>query len=212
MQLISSNDTCPVWEQEGVVPYIEPAKKMPFWVRFLIWVGDRAVGRKLTPPRILAWYPKALVSSGVFEGLITHRDRQVDHRLLQLIRLQVSFTVSCPFCIDINAKGSHKENITEEEIEALQGLREPGMVSSFSERERTALEYARAICGTPVEIGPVLVEKLKKVFPEREIVIIASTAAQVNYWTRLNQAFGIASDGFSGQCDILKLEKYSHRR
>jgi hypothetical protein len=39
-------------------------------------------------------------------------------------------------------------------------------------------------------------------FTEREIVILASTAAQVNYWTRLLQALGVPPAGFSDHCDI----------
>ena len=74
--------------------FIEPPKIMSPLIRLLIWIGDKAAGKKLTPPRILAWYPKALISSGIFEGLITHRDKKISQRLLQLIRMQVSFTVS----------------------------------------------------------------------------------------------------------------------
>jgi alkylhydroperoxidase family enzyme len=191
------------------MPFIEPPVKMPFWVRFLVWIGDRAVGKRLTPPRVLAWYPKALVSSGIFEGLITHKDRQIPHRLLQLIRMQVSFAVSCPFCIDMNSQDFQKCGISDGEVEALQGSRELKDVASFSERERTALEYVRAICRTPIAFEKDLVEKVKNVFSEREMVIIASTAAQVNYWTRLIQSFGIAPDGFSGRCEILKLDRYT---
>lgn len=194
------------------MPFIEPPERMPFWVRFLIGIGDRAAGRKLTPPRLLAWYPKALVSSGIFEGLITHRDRQIPHRMLQLIRMQVSFSVACPFCIDINASGFHGENITDEEIEALQGTKELRDVSSFSDREKTALEYARALCLTPVVFEEGLIDRVKKLFTEREMVIIATTAAQVNYWTRLNHAFGILPDGFSENCEILKLDRYTSGR
>lgn len=190
------------------MPFIEPPARIPFWIRLLIRIGDRAVGKKLTPPRILAWYPKSLVSSGIFEGLITHHDRQIPQRLLQLIRMQVSFTVSCPFCIDMNAKGFHDHGITDAEIEALQGIRDPETVGTFSDRERTSLEYARAICKTPVGVEPALVEKVKRLFSEREMVIIASTAAQVNYWTRLIQAFGIQPDGFNDHCEILKLDRY----
>jgi alkylhydroperoxidase family enzyme len=38
---------------------------------------------------------------------------------------------------------------------------------------------------------------MKSNFNEREIVILASTAAQVNYWARLIQALGIPPAGFS---------------
>ncbi|MFO7624619.1 MAG: hypothetical protein R6V73_09730 [Anaerolineales bacterium] len=41
--------------------------------------------------------------------------------------------------------------------------------------------------------------KLKESFSEREIVILATTAAQVNYWTRLIQALGCPPEGYSGQ-------------
>ena len=33
-------------------------------------------------------------------------------------------------------------------------------------------------------------------------VTIASTSAQVNYWTRLIQALGVPPAGFSDKCDI----------
>ena len=45
-------------------------------------------------------------------------------------------------------------------------------------------------------------EKIKLNFTEREIVIIASTAAQVNYWARLIQALGVPPAGFSDKCEI----------
>lgn len=185
--------------------FIDPPRKMSFWVRFLIWFGDKAAGKRLTPPRILAYYPKALISSGIFEGLITHKDRQIDDRMLQLIRLQVSYTVSCPFCIDMNAQGFREKAITNDEILFLQGLKAPP--ASLSIRELTALEYVKAICRTPISFEEELIKKVKRLFTEREMVIIASTAAQVNYWTRLIQAFGIMPDGFNDNCDILNIKK-----
>lgn len=193
------------------MPFIEPPKKIPIWVSILIRIGDKAAGKKLTPPRILAHYPRALISSGIFEGLITHKDRFITPRLLQLIRMQVSFSVSCPFCIDMNSKEFKNNDITDDEIEALQGEFRLDEVQTFSERERTALEYARAICRTPISIEPELVKKVKSVFNEREMVIIASTAAQVNYWTRLIQSFGILPDGFNENCPILKIDQYAQK-
>jgi alkylhydroperoxidase family enzyme len=44
--------------------------------------------------------------------------------------------------------------------------------------------------------------ELKAHFTERELVVLASTAAQVNYWGRLIQALGIPPAGFSGQCEL----------
>jgi alkylhydroperoxidase family enzyme len=60
-----------------------------------------------------------------------------------------------------------------------------------------ALQYAKLISQTPLKFYPEFVETLKEHFNEREIVILASTAAQVNYWARLIQALGIPPAGFS---------------
>ncbi len=194
------------------MPFFEPPTEFPLWVKFLIWIGDRAAGRKVMPSRILAWYPRALVSSGIFEGLVTHKDRGIGHRLLKLVRMQVSFTVSCPFCIDMNSFEFEKDSITEEEIEALQGSKKIEDVASFNDRERAALQYAASICTTPIQVPDDLVERLKVQFNQREIVILASTAAQVNYWTRLIQAFGIMPAGFTDNCPVLKLDRYSRKK
>jgi alkylhydroperoxidase family enzyme len=192
--------------------FFDPPPKIPFWLKLLILIGDRAAGRKMMPSRLLAWYPRAFISSGIFEGLVTHSDKTVSRRILKLVRMQVSFTISCAFCIDMNSFEFEKERITHEEIEALQGLRELEEVSTFTEKEKVAIVYAGSICKTPISFDSALIEKLKIHFTEREIVILASTAAQVNYWTRLIQSFGIMPAGFTDNCPILKLDQYSRSK
>jgi alkylhydroperoxidase family enzyme len=94
----------------------------------------------------------------------------------------------------MNSYEHRKYGITDEETEALRGDVE--RARSFSEREKLAIAYARAISQTPLKFQPELVEKVKTAFNEREFVILAVTAAQVNYWARLIQALGIPPAGF----------------
>ncbi len=166
----------------------------------------------MMPSRLLAWYPRALISSGIFESLVTHSDKTVSTRILKLVRMQVSFSVSCAFCIDMNSFDFENEHINNEEIEVLQGLQELEKILTFTEKEKAAIVYARSICKTPIYFDEELIERLKKNFNEREIVILASTAAQVNYWTRLIQSFGIKPAGFTDNCPILKLDQYSRSK
>ena len=182
--------------------FLRPPRHLPLYLRFGIWVSTRLAGRELLPARLLAWYPRAAFSSGVLEALIAHRDGNLDVRMLQLLRLQTSFAVACPFCIDMNAVNRANQAITPSELAALQGRTELEAVPSFSTRERLALEYARLISRTPLSFPQDFVDRLKANFTEREIVILASTAAQVNYWARLIQALGIPPMGVSDQCDI----------
>jgi alkylhydroperoxidase family enzyme len=79
----------------------------------------------------------------------------------------------------------------------LQGRKDIKSVPSLTGREILAINYAKLISQTPLKFPVDFISDLKDNFTEREIVIIASTAAQVNYWARLIQALGIPPAGFS---------------
>jgi len=53
-----------------------------------------------------------------------------------------------------------------------------------------------------VDITAEFMEKVTSEFTEREIVILSSTAAQVNYWARMLIALGVPPAGFSDKCDL----------
>ena len=189
--------------------YIRAPKKIPLIFKLGIWIAEKKVGKKLLAARILTWYPKAALGAGVLESLVAHEEGKVTPRLLKLIRMQVSFSASCPFCIDMNSSEYSKLHITEAEIEALQGSKAIDDVKSFSEEERIALKYARALTSTPIRLDHTVLEAALRKFNEREFVVIASTIAQVNFWTRLIQGIGVPPAGFADSCSILKLENYA---
>ena len=178
--------------------WISPPPKLPWWLRLGLWVTGRIAGKDLLPPRLLGWYPRAAFSSGILEALITHHDGRMDDRILKLVRLTVSFTVGCPFCMDMNAVG-WQDLISPEELAALQGRVDLEDVATFKIHERLAVRYARLISTTPLAFPDSFGEELRSVFSEREIVILASTSAQVNYWARLIQALGCPSAEFTDE-------------
>ena len=177
--------------------FIEPPQKIPFFLRLGIWASEKVTGRKMLPARLLAWYPRAALGSGALESLVAHHDRNIDERMLKLVRMAASFAAACPFCIDMNSYEHAALGIGPEEVLAMRGQMELEQVGTFSERERLAIRYARLISQTPLKFTPDFIETVKTNFNEREIVILASTAAQVNYWARLIQALGIPPAGFS---------------
>ena len=208
--------------------FIAPPIRLPLWLRPAIWLSERITGRRMLPARLLAWYPKAAIGSGVLEALVAHGGGRLDEglgaRLLKLVRIQASYAAGCPFCIDMNSYQADSQGITPAEIAAMHALaarvqaaqahtpdahapQTPTFIlsprpdlaalpTSFSERERLALEYACHISATPLSFPPDFIAALKECFSEREIVILASTAAQVNYWARLIQALGIPPAGY----------------
>ncbi len=177
--------------------FIEPPRHIAWWLRIGLWFAKRTTGRDLLIGRLLAWSPKAALSSGVMEALVEHGHGAQQARLLQLVRMQVSYAAACPFCVDMNGADHARQGISPDEVEALQGRRAVETVTSFTVRERLALGYARKLTETPLKFAPVDVDVLKPHFTEHEIVVLATTAAQVNYWTRLIQALGVPPAGFS---------------
>jgi alkylhydroperoxidase family enzyme len=181
---------------------------MPLIPRILLGLVERRLGKALIANRILAWYPKALIGSGLMEALVAHDEAEVPKRLLKLLRMYTSFRVSCPFCIDMNSEAFAEIGVTEEEILALRGIKAFDDVASLDERERAALAYAECISRTPLRFEAETVDRLKSLFSERAIVVIASTCAQVNFWARLIQSFGVAPAGFTENCSLLDLDRY----
>ncbi len=182
--------------------YIEPPKKLPLFIRFGAWISKKVVKKDLMIPKLLAWYPKTAISSGIMESLVAHDDKEINKRILKIIRVQVSVMIACPFCIDMNAFEFDKAGLTIDEINAIRNG--DYKFHTFSEKEQLVMEYVNLVTKTPVIIPEEIVTNLHKHFSERGIVIIASTIAQVNYWARLIRSLGIPVAGFG---DICKIEK-----
>jgi len=96
----------------------------------------------------------------------------------------------------MNSQLFREYDIDHQELAAIQGLVSAEDVTTFTERERLALRYAQLISATPLSFPDEIMQHIKAAFTEREIVILATTAAQVNYWARLIQALGVPPAGF----------------
>ncbi len=182
--------------------FIEPPKRINFFLKMGIKVSQRITGKDLLVPKLLAWVPKVAVSSGILESFIAHGNKDLNARMLKLIRIQTSLSVSCPFCIDMNTFGYQEDGITDAEIEVLRGRRILSEVTTFSDKEIIVLDYVRHLCASPIVMPAEISSKVVQNFSEREIVILASTVAQVDYWARLIQGLGVPPEGFMDQCDL----------
>lgn len=183
--------------------YIEPPKKLPLFIRLGAWISKKVVKKDVMIPKLLAWYPKTAISSGIMESLVAHDDKEINKRILKIIRVQVSVMIACPFCIDMNAFEFDKAGLTIDEVNAIRNG--DYKFHSFSEKEQLVMEYVNIVTKTPVIIPEETVVNLHKQFSERGIVIIASTIAQVNYWARLIRSLGIPVAGFGDICRIEKV-------
>jgi alkylhydroperoxidase family enzyme len=181
--------------------FIAPPAKIPFFLRIGISVSRKVTGKDLLVPKLLAWYPKAAISSGIMEALVAHGEKDLGQRILKLVRIQTSLSVSCPFCIDMNSFGYKEDGISDAEMNALAGKISIAEAKTFSIKEIIVIDYVKHLCASPINMPKDVSDRLIRNFSEREIVILASTVAQVNYWARLIQGLGVPPEGFMDQCD-----------
>ncbi len=173
--------------------FLEPPRRIAWHLRPALWLAKRMTGKDPLPGRMLAHFPKGALGVGIFELSAAHGPKDLDARVLAVARITASLVGGCPFCIDMNAATWREAGLTEDELRALL-TRAP--VPSLSTRERLAASYAEALSLTPVVLSGALRTTLREVFSERDIVVLAFTIAQVNFWTRFNQGVDVPAAGF----------------
>jgi len=174
---------------------VAPPKHVPLLLRPALWLARRMTGKDPLPARLLARFPKGAVAVGLFELGAPHAPRDLDARVLAVARVVASAVGGCPFCIDMNAATWREAGLAAEELEALLNV-DRERWEGLAPRERIAARYADALSRTPVDLDESLVASLRANFSEKEVVVLALTIAQVNFWTRFNQGLGVPAAGF----------------
>jgi AhpD family alkylhydroperoxidase len=161
----------------------------------MLWLAARMTGKDPLPARLLAHFPKGAVGAGVFELTAASAPADLDARSLAVARIVASAVAGCPFCVDMNAATWKNAGLEPAELRALIAL-DVGAWPALGARESVAARYATALSRTPVEVDEALADALRERFTPREIVVLAATIAQVNYWSRFNQGLGVPAAGF----------------
>lgn len=192
-----------------------PPEKIPLFSRFLLGRAEREFEKELLPGRVLTWSTDLGVASGALELYIEKgAEKILAPRLMYLLRMQVSYHASCPFAIDVNSWKYKDHNITPQEIRVMQEVADPDKVdlidsvASFSSKEKAALKYAAAMTRTPVRFDGQLLEEMRALFSQEEIVAIAALAAKVNYWARFIEAMRIKPAGYTDD-ELLELDRFN---
>ena len=154
----------------------------------------------MPPARLLAWSTRAALGAGFLEATAASPGKGISERLLKIVRLTASLEVNCPFCMDMNATQHRQFGISDDQVDAIKAREQ--IIDGLSETENVAVAYTRGISATPVNLPDDLIARVTSTFTPQQVVILASTAAQVNYWARLNQGLGVPSVGFGDHCLI----------
>lgn len=177
----------------GSQPFIAEAPRINLLLRPLLWGIERQTGQPFVPLRLMAWHtPTALgmLLAGGATWLSGGRTRRrLGPRILDLVALAAAHTAGSPYCASDAAQDLSR--LEPPEVQALKAGDDVETVASFSARERVAIRYARLISATPLHFPPDFVAELTSAFNEPEIVILAATAADINYNARMFEALGV---------------------
>jgi AhpD family alkylhydroperoxidase len=108
-------------------------------------------------------------------------------RLTELVKIRASQLNGCAYCLDMHTKHAVAHGEDKQRIFMLDAWRE---VTSYSDRERAALEWTEALTLVSENHVPQEVyERVRRQFEEKELVELSIVIIAINAWNRLSIAF-----------------------
>ncbi|MEM9495700.1 MAG: peroxidase-related enzyme [Pseudomonadota bacterium] len=139
----------------------------------------------------------------LYKNVLHHRDNKTPKWFLETIGVFVSMLNRCGYCIDHHATGMKRLLRDDEKAEAIQkslesAANDPRASFSdlFSEKEKSALAYARAITTAPADITAARIHALRSDgWTDSEILEINQVSAYFAYANRTVLGLGVTTEG-----------------
>ena len=127
---------------------------------------------------------------------------KLDNPLKDLIKIRVSQTNGCVFCVDMHVKEAKLHGERELRLYHLPVWRESAL---FSEKERAALQWAETLTRlADHHVSDADYAAVRAYFDEEELVALTHVINTINTWNRLNAAFATPAGGMD---NIMGLDK-----
>ncbi|MGW0434261.1 carboxymuconolactone decarboxylase family protein [Micromonospora sp. NPDC003197] len=116
-------------------------------------------------------------------GLEKYVRANVEHTVLELVKLRASMINGCAYCVDMHSRDALGAGESSRRLFAVAAWREAPF---FDERERAALALTDAVTrlgehGVPDEVW----EQATKVWSEKEVADLVLAIATINVWNRV---------------------------
>jgi AhpD family alkylhydroperoxidase len=129
--------------------------------------------------------PAAVKAMLGLQAAVDHSD--LEHSLLDLIKLRASQINHCAYCIDMHFKDAKARGESDERLYMLDAWRESPF---YSDRERAALGWCESLTlisesGAPDEVF----DEVRKYFNNEELANLSLAIVAINSWNRLMVGF-----------------------
>jgi len=146
----------------------------------------------IEPAVLWAVRPRMMMGMGMFQGSV-RSGRALDERLKNLVEIKATQMIGCEYCVDLGSQICRNSGLSDAELLAVPRYQSSDL---FTEREKTALDYAVGVMRTPVEVPDELFARMQQHFTDQQLVELTALLTVVNL-DRFNAAFGIGAAGFS---------------
>jgi AhpD family alkylhydroperoxidase len=124
---------------------------------------------------------------------------RLDPNLATFASMASAATVGCEFCLDLHYFRSRNENLDEVKAREVPRWREAAV---FTPLERRVMEYAEAMCQTPLTVTDEMSAALLEDLGAPALLELTSRIGVMNMTARGNVALGIRSAEFSASCGL----------
>ncbi|GAA1980857.1 carboxymuconolactone decarboxylase family protein [Microbacterium pumilum] len=124
---------------------------------------------------------------------------ELDKNLGVLANMAAAASVGCSFCLDLNYFMSRSHGLDETKARGVPGWRESVV---YTPLERHVMEYAEAMCQTPVAVTDELAATLLDRLGAPALLELTAHIAIMNMSARANIALGIRSQGLAASCGM----------
>ena len=107
--------------------------------------------------------------------IMSHRDGNVDHKLKEIIRVQLARRAGDPYFAALRSRKARAAGLTEDAVDAASGDYEDSLL--FSDAEKCALRYADQMYLDPNKVDAEFYTELKTHFTEAQIMELGSFIA-----------------------------------
>jgi AhpD family alkylhydroperoxidase len=145
------------------------------------------------------WHYPALLKDTMKFGRKAESWNRLDPNLASFATMAAAGVIGCSFCLDLHYFLSHNRGLDETKAREVPRWRE---ATVFSPLERRVMEYAEAMCQTPLTVTDEMSAALLEDLGAPALLELTSRIGVMNMTARGNVALGIRSAEFSASCDL----------
>jgi AhpD family alkylhydroperoxidase len=161
-------------------------------------VSRKMVGQVPEGVGVMWHYPAVLKDMMKFGRKVDSWNR-LDPNLASFATMAAAGVVGCSFCLDLHYFMSHNRGLDEAKAREVPRWRESTV---FSPLERKVMEYAEAMCQTPLTVTDEMSAALLADLGAPALLELTARVGAMNMSARGNVALGIRSQEFSASCGL----------